>query len=148
MTWPCTFRTVTLAPSGRVSIATSRIDQLPSYAALGKSFDSEGKRIIEDGISNIAKGTMKKYFVPQRDIDRLTPQIADAMMSHYAGDAHFQGDEMIAKKGLSFMGGMVVSSYDTFIKGLWKTIEPPNVKLMEDNDLTIEQDGSWAKATK
>ena len=148
VTWPCTFRSVTLSPSGLVSIATSRIDQLPSYAAAGKSFDSEGKRIIEEGISTIAKATMKKDFVPQYDIDRITPQITAAMMAHYAGDAQFQGNEMIAHTGLSFMGSMVVASYGTFIKGLWKTTEPHDVQLMEDNNLTIEPDGFWTKTAQ
>ena len=133
-----------LAKDGRTRITTSRVDQLPSYAAAGRSFDVDGKRIIEDGIRNIAATTMKKYLVPQRDIDVLTPKIIDAMMAHYAGNAHFQGSDMLTKKGLSLMGNLVVSSYDTFIQGLWKVRSPANVQLMEDNNLTINADGSWS----
>lgn len=113
VTWPCSYRTVHVFNDGRTTITTSRVDQLPSYAAAGRSFDRDGKLIIEDGIANIASATMRKYLVPQRDIDVLTPEIVQAMMAHYAGDAQFTGGEMITKKGLSVMGGLVVSAYDS-----------------------------------
>jgi Predicted phosphohydrolases len=149
VTWPCSYRRVSLSRDGRVAISTSRIDQLPSYAAKGASFDLEGKKIIEDGISNIAKDTMKKYKVPAKDIDRITPRIVDAMMAHYAGDACFQGGgQIVPKEGLGPMGRLVISSYDTFLRGIWKTIPPANVGLMEDNDLVIEASGAWAATTK
>ena len=88
---------------------------------------------------------MKKYLVPQRDIEVLTPEIVNAMMAHYEGDAQFPGGDMLTKQGLSLMGSLVVASYDTFTQGLWKTRSPVDVQLMEDNDLTIEPDGSWSK---
>ncbi|HEY9595383.1 MAG TPA: metallophosphoesterase, partial [Spirochaetia bacterium] len=144
VTWPCPYRTVTLSPDGRVEIRTSRVDQLPSYAAAGRSFDVDGKKLIEDGIASIGATTMKRYWVPQRDIDTLTPQIVAALMAHYAGDATAPaGAELMTHKGLSFMGGMVVSSYDTFTKGIWKTHPPADVLLMPDNNLTIDADGRW-----
>jgi len=144
VTWPCSFRTVKLSDDGRATFATSRVEQLPSYAAAGKSFDIDGKRVIEDGIANIAAATMKKYLVPQRDIDVLIPEILSAMMAHYAGDAHFPGGDMLTKQGLSIMGGFVVASYDTFVQGLWKARSPANVELMEDNNLIINADGTWS----
>jgi hypothetical protein len=73
---------MTLDGSGLVTIATSRVDQLPSYAAAGKSF----------------------------------------------------------------MGGLVVSSYRNFIRGVWKVQPPANVDLMEDNNLIIDSDGAWKKS--
>ena len=145
VTWPCSFRTVTLSDSGSATITTSRVGQLPSYAAAGKSFDTDGKRVIEDGIANIAVATMKKYFVPQHDIDIIIPEVLSAMMAHYAGDAHFQGDEMLTHKGLSVMGGLVVSTYNSFVEGLWRVRPPVNVQLMEDNNLLIKADGTWSK---
>lgn len=143
VTWPCSYRIVNLGGDGTARISTSRVDQLPSYAAAGRSFDAEGKVVIEDGIRNIAVAAMKGYHVPERDREVLSGQIVDAMMAHYAGDAHFTGTEMIRKRGLSFMGGLVVASYDRFVQGLWKARPPVDVELMEDNDLAIAPDGSW-----
>ena len=144
VTWPCSFRTVQLGADGSLDIRTSRVEQLPSYARAGKSFDVEGRRIIGEGIGNIAATTMNKFRVAQHDIETLTPEIVEAMMAHYKGDAHFPGGDMLTTRGLGLMGRLVVASYNTFVKGLWKTVPPKGVELMEDNDIRIAADGSWA----
>ncbi|SLM18635.1 conserved exported hypothetical protein [uncultured spirochete] len=144
VTWPCSYRSVSLSSQDdTVTISTARVDQLSSYAAEGRSFDVEGKKVIERGIGNIASATMKRYHVAQRDIDVVTPEIVAAMMAHYAGNAHFEGEDMLSTKGLGLMGRAVVASYNKFVHGLWKVKAPPNVELMEDNNLTIRADGSW-----
>jgi 3',5'-cyclic AMP phosphodiesterase CpdA len=145
VTWPCSFRTITLSKDGRTTVATSRVEQLPSYEAAGASFSVEGKRIIEGGISGIAASTMKGLGVPQRDIDRLTPAIVSAMMAHYYGDARFEGTEMLPSRGLSLMGDLVVASYHDFVRGLWKEKAPRKVELMEDNDFILLSDGAWSR---
>jgi 3',5'-cyclic AMP phosphodiesterase CpdA len=144
VTWPCSYRSVKLSGDGTVRITTYRVDQLPSYAAVSRSFDIDGKSIIEEGIRNIATSAMKNLGVPEEDRNILSSQIVDAMMAHYAGDAHFTGSEMLRKHGLSLMGQLVVASYDHFIQGLWKVRAPANVELMEDNNLVIAPDGRLA----
>jgi hypothetical protein len=147
VTWPCSYRSVSLSSAdGTAAITTSRVAQLPSYEAAGKSFDKEGKRIIESGIGNIAAGTMARLHVSKKAIDTLTPEITAAMMAHYAGDAHFDGGEMLTTRGVGLMGKLVVASYSKFIQGLWKVNPPNQVELMEDNDLVIGPDGSWEAA--
>ena len=141
VTWPCSYRSVKLSGDGTVRITTYRVDQLPSYAAISRSFDTDGKIIIEEGLRNIANSAMKSLGVPEQDRNILSSQIVDAMMAHYAGDAHFTGTEMLRKHGLSLMGQLVVASYDHFIQGLWKVRAPVNVELMEDNNLIIVPDG-------
>jgi 3',5'-cyclic AMP phosphodiesterase CpdA len=92
VTWPCSYRLVTVPPqgAGSVEIHTMRISQIASYAAKGEDFSVEGKRVIGNGIGNIAKSTMLRYHVSEKDRDAIAPAIVSAMMAHYAGDAHFE----------------------------------------------------------
>jgi hypothetical protein len=144
VTWPCSWRTVTLANDGSASITTNRVAQIPSYEAAGRNFDTEGRAVIANGIGNIAEDTMKGYHVPKKDIDRLVPDIVDAMMAHYKGDADLGQREMFPpKNSLSLTGKIVVKFYTHFISGLWKKEEPEDVHLMEDNNLVIHSDGTW-----
>jgi hypothetical protein len=135
-----------LSGDGMTRIATSRVAQLPSFASAGRSFDADGRVVIEDGIRNVAFATMKRLGVPESDRLALSGQIVNAMMAHYAGNASFTGTEMIKKDGLSLMGGLVVASYDTFIQGLWRARSPAGVELMEDSKILIAPDGTWTAA--
>jgi 3',5'-cyclic AMP phosphodiesterase CpdA len=145
VTWPCSYRMVGLFPDGSAAISTSRVDRLPSYAAAGRDFGAEGRRTVGGGIATIAAAKMRDFKVSRSDSEAIAPRIAEAMMAHYAGDARFEGGEMVERKGLGLMGRVVLASYGTFLRGLWKAVPPAGVALMEDNDLLIAPDGAWAR---
>jgi 3',5'-cyclic AMP phosphodiesterase CpdA len=142
VTWPCTFRMVRLSGGG-MTVHTSRIDQLSSYAAAGGSFDADGRLLIERGIRGIGSATMRKLCVPQRDIDAIMPPVVAAILAHYAGDARAPSWDLLPRTGLGPMGSLVVASYDRFAKGIWKLKPPAGVELMEDNDFTLDTEGAW-----
>ena len=143
-TWPCSYRSVRLSGrDGSMTISTSRVSRLPSFDASGESFEEAGKRAIETGLGNMASSIMRKVGATRRDVEILVPSIVAAMMAHYAGDAHFNGEDFLPRKGLSPIGKLGRAYYARFIGGLWKRTSPEGVLLMADNDLTIYPDGSW-----
>jgi hypothetical protein len=77
--------------------------------------------------------------VPAAEASRLSGQITDAFLAHYAGDERFTSTEMLSLHGLSLMGRIVVGARKDLIYDLWSDSEPP------DNALAIRLDtGAWS----
>jgi hypothetical protein len=115
-----------------MSIHSSFITELPSFAARGENFWTFSRISLQSNIGMIAAETMKGLGVRQADIAILAPQVADAFIAHYRGDEGFTGTEMLTTKGIGFMGGIVVASERGLVNGLWHDTEPA------DNDLSVD----------
>ena len=82
---------------------------------------------------------MLKMKVKEEDARFIAPQIARAFVAHYAGDEQ-PPEILLDKKGVGFMGRLVVWNRRSLVKGLWADLEPP-----EDNIVIDLSDGSWKK---
>lgn len=121
-------------------ITAETIDSLPSFSGEGESFKEYSYQYVFSGIEGIAYEIMRDYWMREAEARRLAPLIAEAVVSHYAGDESFDGapSQMLPKKGLSLIGRLVVSNRRPFVEGLWNDPEPA------DNRLRIDLGkGSW-----
>jgi 3',5'-cyclic AMP phosphodiesterase CpdA len=132
-TWPCPYRLVTVG-DGTLRIESRRIEELPSFSARGEDFVSHARRLTNDGVAGVAVRIMTEHGVNRAEAVRLSGQIADAMLAHYAGDERFEGEEMLTTRGLSLMGRIVVATRKNLVYDLWRDPEPP------DNELSFRMD--------
>jgi 3',5'-cyclic AMP phosphodiesterase CpdA len=138
-TWPDPMRIVEIGADQRMTISSSLIKELPSYAARGIDFGSYSEDFIREAGDAIAVKTMKGLGVPQRDTTGLAPQVTEALVAHFRGDEQFTGTLMLGAPGLSLMGNLVVALRKDQVAGLWHDLEPA------DNNLSIDlATGAWS----
>ena len=122
----------------RMTILSSFITELPSFAADGRDFGSYSRAYLREGIRGIAKRSLAKAWVPAREAETLAGEISEAFAAHFEGDERFTGTEKLKRKGLSLMGSLAVATQGDFVEGLWDDLEPP------DNDVVIDlSTGAW-----
>jgi 3',5'-cyclic AMP phosphodiesterase CpdA len=139
VSYPCPVRLVEIDGEQGMTVRTTRITTLPSFAQEGRDFEAYSLSFLRGGIAGIALKTMKGLGVPEGEAEKLAPQIAEAFVAHYAGDERFAGTEMLTLSGLSLMGSVVVGNRKDLVTGLWADLEPA------DNDVFINlADGSWS----
>lgn len=136
VTFPTPYRTVELSPD-RITIDSTFIKDLPSFAAAGLDYPTLTREFAHTGIAGIAVETMVDLGVPREEAESLSGSIADAMLAHYAGNENFTGTEKIRLTGLSFMGGLVLGARKDLVEGLWQDLEPV------DHRIRINKDGTW-----
>ncbi|MGA2763571.1 MAG: metallophosphoesterase [Spirochaetia bacterium] len=122
----------------RMTIHSSFITELPSFAADGRDFGRYSRAFLREGIRGIAKRSLAKAWVPAQEAETLAGEISEAFAAHFEGDERFTGTEKLKRKGLSFMGSLAVATQGDFVEGLWDDLEPP------DNDVVIDlSTGAW-----
>jgi hypothetical protein len=141
VTWPNPLRFVRIDESGRMSIRTAYVVSLPSFEERGQSFEAYARDVARTSIGQIAVRTMVRLGMRTAEAERLTGQIADAIMAHYAGDERFTGVQMLGIEGMSLVGRIVVGSRARGVRDLWQDTEPA------DNAIDLRLDtGAWAPA--
>ena len=139
-TYPDPLRVVEISQGDQqMKVASSFIEDLPSYREKGIDFWAYSRDFIEKAGAAIGIKTMRSLGVSERDAEILSPQVADALTANLRGDEHFTGTEMLGAPGLGLMGKLVVSMRKSQVEGLWTDLEPP------DNDVTISlSTGAWS----
>ena len=138
VTAPNPVRTVSIDAGQQLSIDSTFISQLPSYAAAGKDFHAYAEAYLRTGIEGIAIETMKGLGVPAGESVKLAPIISAAFAAHYNGDEKLSEEQLLPTSGLSFMGGIVVANKRALVEGLWRDLPPA------DNTLRVDlRTGAW-----
>jgi DNA repair exonuclease SbcCD nuclease subunit len=139
-TFPDPLRIVEISEKDQqMRVASSFIDELPSYKDKGIDFRTYSRDFIIKAGAAIGITTMRSLGVSQKDAQTLSPQVADALVAHFSGDEHFTGSVMLGAPGLGLMGNLVVSLRKGQVESLWNDLEPP------DNDLDIDlSTGTWS----
>ena len=142
VTFPDPVRMVSIdGDTQQMTIETSFITDLPSFAARGVNFRGYSREFVLAGTTKIARDVMRSYGIPEEEAATLAAQVVAAFAAHFQGDEHFTGSEMLRTKGLSPLAGLVVGLRKDMVYGLWQDTEPP------DNDLVIDlSDGTAAYA--
>jgi hypothetical protein len=143
VSWPCSYRTVTLGADGSLGITTDPISELPSYAASGRDFGQAAKAANYASLSITLASALRKALLGTQDIGLLLPHLVEASLAYYAGDARFEGDDPLPAAGLSLAGRLVASTLRPAVLGLWKLKLPKGVELLADNNVVLHADGSW-----
>ena len=135
VTYPCAIRNASIRGNS-LRLESLFVEAIPSRP---DGFLDFAREITSDGISGIAIDTMLKLKVKEKDALFIAPQIAQAFVAHYAGDE--QPPEIVLdKKGVGFMGRLVLWNRRSLVEGLWADLEPP-----DDNIVIDLSDGSWKK---
>ncbi len=133
VTYPDPVRLVEIDPvTQRMSIRSSFITDLPSFAAEGRDFVRYSEEFLRARIAGLAGATMRKYGLSAEEAQRISRQVADAFMAHFKGDERFVGTEVIRTAGLSLLGRIMVDARRELVTGAWHDLEPA------DNDLAID----------
>lgn len=140
VTDPDPVRHVEIDAEQQMQIQSSFITELPSFAACGRDFRSFSRQSLREAIARIAARLLTACYLPADEAALLSCQISEAFAAHFEGDEKFTRAEKLKKKGLSFMGGLVVAARGDLIEGMWDDLEPA------DNDITIDlSTGAWRR---
>ncbi len=143
VTDPSPVREATINASQQMTIRSSFITQLPSFTARGMDFRRYSRERLREALSGFTFRLLRKYLVPADEAALLSGQIAEAFAAHFEGDERFTGKEKLKRKGLSFMGSIIMASRGDFIEGLWDDLPPA------DNDVSIDlTTGAYADLSK
>jgi hypothetical protein len=142
VTFPDPVRMVTIdAETQRMSIESSFIQDLPSFARRGVDFREYSREFVLAGTTEIARRAIRSYCFSDEEAAILAGQVGAAFAAHFRGDERFTGSEMIRTRGLSPFAGLVVAFRKDLVSSLWHDTEPP------DNDVVIDlADGTAAYA--
>jgi hypothetical protein len=133
VTFPDPVRTVTIhADTQTMTIASSFIEDLPSFAARGEDFREYSREFLLAGTKMIAMRTMGSYGISGEEASTIAGQVADALAAHFRGDERFTGSEMLRTRGLSPLASVAAGLRRELVEGLWHDPAPP------DNDLVID----------
>jgi len=139
VTYPSPVRYVEISEDQKMKISSHFVEELPGFTAKGQSLPEYSRAFLRQGIEGIAVEVMKSLKVKEEDAERAAPQIADAFIAHYQGDEKFTGDQMLTKKGMGFMGRLVLTVRKSLITGLWNDPAP------SDNNIVIDlTTGDWS----
>jgi len=142
ITDPNPVREVAVDPSAQMSIRSSFITTLPSFAARGEDFGRFSRDSFRQSLKSITFRLMRRYLVPADEAALLSGQVAEAFAAHVEGDECFTGREKVKRTGLSFMGSIVMASRGDLVEGLWDDLPPA------DNDVTLDLAGPGTAATQ
>jgi 3',5'-cyclic AMP phosphodiesterase CpdA len=140
-TFPDPVRAVGIGADQRMTVASSFITSLPSYAEKGVDFWKYAEEFAARSTLTVGSETLRKLGVSRKDTDVLAPQVSEAVMANLRGDERFTGATMLGAARLGLMGGLVVSLRKGQIAGFWNDLPPA------DNDLVIDlSNGEWSPA--
>ena len=135
VTYPCPIRVVSIRDN-RMSLESLFVERIGSRA---QGFAEFAREFTEQGIRVIAVDTMLELRVREKDALHIAPQIARAFVAHYRGDEE-PPEVILDKRGVGFMGRLVIWNRRSLIQGLWADLEPP------DDDILVDLgDGSWRR---
>ncbi|MEI6126619.1 MAG: metallophosphoesterase, partial [Pseudomonadota bacterium] len=127
VTWPAPVRHITVH-NQRMTIQSSSIQKIESHP---DDFPAFAEQFVLKGMTGIINATLTRYGVPVQDQKLLTPQIAQAYVTHLKGDEK-KPDTYLDFTGVSLRGVLVGVVQGDLIRG-WYTDLPP-----ADNNLSID----------
>jgi 3',5'-cyclic AMP phosphodiesterase CpdA len=140
-TFPDPVRAVAIGADQRMTVTSSFITSLPSFAEKGADFRKYSEDFSTESGATIGIETMRQLGVSKKDAAVLAPQVAEAVIAHYKGDERFTGTTMLGAPRLGLMGSLVVSLRKELVAGFWNDLPPA------DNDLVIDlSSGEWTAA--
>ncbi|MBN1835250.1 MAG: metallophosphoesterase [Spirochaetales bacterium] len=135
ITYPCPLRVCSIRDNS-LYLETRRVERIPSHPS---DFQEFSREYTSNAVAGIAIDTMRELKVKEEDALFIAPQVARAFVAHYGGDEQ-PPETVIDKKGVGFMGRLVLWNRGSLIRGLWQDLEPP------DHDLLVDLgDGSWVQ---
>jgi hypothetical protein len=134
VTYPCPIRRVVIRDDS-LHIRTDYIRSIPS---MREGFPEFARNYVRDGVAGVAEKTMIGMNIHPPDARRLSSQIGDAFLAHYAGD-EVPKKPPVELDSVKFKSRMIISFKKKLIKGLYQDLPP------SDNQLSIHL-GSGAYA--
>jgi 3',5'-cyclic AMP phosphodiesterase CpdA len=135
VTYPSVFREITVSANS-MHVSTNALDAIPS---IPEGFIQYSKDFTFEGVAGIAENTLiQDYGVPEKDALKVAVQVASAFIAHYGGDEDPGNQKIIDRKGLGFMGQLVLTFQRYVIEGLWQDSDGA------DTAITIDlNSGEW-----
>jgi 3',5'-cyclic AMP phosphodiesterase CpdA len=128
VTYPCPYRIVNISKGQTATIKSGFTTSISSYKA---DFSNYAKNYCFEKSVFLVNAALKKYYVSETDITIINAQVAEALMTHLAGDEE-KKEEPIDTEGLGLWGKFIYSVKKDLIKGWYNDLEP------SDNKVTID----------
>ncbi|MCX8043808.1 MAG: metallophosphoesterase [Desulfobacterota bacterium] len=119
VTYPVPWRFVTIH-NNRMSITTQQIQEIPEY---GNAFLKYAYQFVLNGMTDIINEKLSSYGVPDTDQKLLTPQIAQAYVTHLKGDEIYRLPTFDFI-GVSFTGILVGVVQGDLVRGWYRDLPP------------------------
>jgi 3',5'-cyclic AMP phosphodiesterase CpdA len=127
VTYPCPYRVVTVSPDQMLNIESHFITSIPG----NPDFAAYSRKYVHSGISGIAANTLVGMKVDSTEAWSLSGQVADAFISHYAGD-EVPHEKPFDMTGISAKGKFLIGFKKNLVKSLHHDLYP------EDNFLNLK----------
>jgi hypothetical protein len=128
VTYPCPYRTVTLSRDQTARIESRFVTRVKSYKG---DFAAYAKDYVFRGTLEKANTALKGYRVSKKDMEIISPQIAEAYVAHLEGDEK-KPEKTIHDEGVSVWGKFIILMQRDLIDGWWTDLPPG------DNTLKID----------
>jgi predicted phosphodiesterase len=127
VTYPCPLREVKIE-AGSLHIASQFIESIPMHP---DGFTEYSREYVHAGIAGIAEEVMMSMWLRQEDAEKLSGQIGDAFIAHYAGDEP-QVDRYLDVSGVGLLGRLMILTKRRLIRELHTDLLPA------DNEVVID----------
>lgn len=97
----------------------------------GTDFAEKSQKFVYDTVCKEAYKTLRKYFVPEKDANKIADYVGKSFIAHYSGDEDEKKKPAFNEKELGLWSRFVFSREKYVVDGLWKDLAPEdnNVKL-------------------
>ncbi len=129
VTYPVPWRLIEIdAITQQMTVSSNHVESIPSQPV---DFSTYARDYAKAGTILLANEALTGYGVSVEDQERLSPQIAEAYLTHLAGD-EVVPDPVIDKSGLSLMGHIVLMVQGDLIEGWYNDIPPVDNYIVID----------------
>ncbi|MBN2106489.1 MAG: metallophosphoesterase [Deltaproteobacteria bacterium] len=127
VTHPVPWRLVSISDQ-TLTIESRRVTAIAGHA---EDFQNFSRTFVLNGMTDIINEALTEYGVPAKDQELLTPQIAQAYVTHLEGDEQ-RPDRYFDFTGVSPLGVLVGAVQGDLVRGWYTDLLP------SDNDVTID----------
>jgi predicted MPP superfamily phosphohydrolase len=126
VTYPCPVRKIEISEN-EMDISSQYITSIPSHP---EGFSEYAREYVHSGVAGISTEVMVSMFIKRKDAEKLSSQVADAILAHYQGD-ELKPEKYLDLKGVGLLGRFIIQFRKGLIKGLYNDLSPA------DNEVVI-----------
>ena len=126
VTYPCPIREIRIN-NNMMQVSSLFVEKIDSHP---DDFAGFSKEYVHSGISGIAEKTLVSYKLKPEEAAKLSGQVADAFLAHYAGD-EIVPERYLDLSGVGLWGRLIILFKRKLIVGLYNDLPP------EDNNVTL-----------
>ncbi|MBW2297960.1 MAG: metallophosphoesterase [Deltaproteobacteria bacterium] len=127
VTYPCPYRVITVSGGHTARVESRFIASIPSFP----NFRQHAQNFCLEKSVLLVNAALKKYRMSQADIDRVNTKVAEALMTHLAGDETKPASPATAE-GMGLWGKFIFSMRKDLIDAWHSDLLPA------DNQITID----------